>query len=146
METQISLFWSIVFGVVIGVGANLLTPYIARLAAKTSASARERLKVRDRAFADAVQHLIENPLDEINLRLENSTREILVFLILAIACLVANYAELTDKVVSTVFSIILAALCLMVALYFLLRCIKYWRLLSAAWDARRKKYPNARYI
>src|SRR5215207_6042277 len=69
---QVSFVWAIVFGLVIGVGANILTPYIRGLMGKVSTSVRHRNEVKRKAFANSVQYLIDHPLDETNLRTERN--------------------------------------------------------------------------
>lgn len=141
MDQKISLIWTIVFGLVIGVGANLLTPLMARLTAKVSSSGRERLRLREKQFAEWVQHLIDHPLDEVNVRIEKNGLYTRTLIYVVAACVIATSSEPPN-----VPSVLLVLLSLFGAVYSFVVGHRYARLAGAAWDQRKKNYPNVKSL
>jgi hypothetical protein len=129
---KISFVWTIIFGLVIGIGANILTPFISRVLGKLSSSVNHRNERRREIFDRRVQYLISNPLDETNLRITTIGLH-LASLIIIIAAMIIAF--LSRTVVGMGMSILFAICCI----YVWVAAHNYTRLLSEVWRRRKIK-------
>jgi hypothetical protein len=146
---NIDLFWTIVSGLVIGVRANILTPFVARIWARFSESARVRNEVKGETFRRSVQYLIENPMEEINLRTEKNGRYVIALILLAVSLILpvnsATNATLSGGLLSDILFAVQAVgslISLVLGLIVFIQARKYESLVSAAWLQRKRQHPD----
>ena len=132
---KISFVWTIVFGLVIGVGANILTPYVRELLGKFSTSVKHRNEVKRRVFTQSVSYLIDHPFDEVSLRTEKNGRytRSTIFMLASIVFATRSTGPL-EMIMSTAF--------LMSGIYYFAIGRKYARLVSTAWLLRKPDDPE----
>lgn len=66
---MINSVWAIVLSIILGVASNLLTPHIKFFFENQSASAKKRSQNKKKVFENTVKYIIENPDEEIILRI-----------------------------------------------------------------------------
>ncbi len=74
--------WAILGTIVLGVATNLLTPYVGKFLVKISKSAKEKNEAKKLIFENTVQYIIDNPHEEIVLRINYLQRGLTSFLAL----------------------------------------------------------------
>ncbi|NAZ92712.1 hypothetical protein [Vibrio toranzoniae] len=132
---NIDFVWTIVVGVITGLLANFLTPTVSLGASKLSLSYKKKRGKQQEKFENSVQHLLNHPLDEVNLRIEKNGRFIRSWILLVGA---GTLAILGKDTKIAFFSVVL----LFVSLVFLKQASKLNKLLGAVWERRRKEYGN----
>src|SRR5689334_21267399 len=139
---KVSFIWTIIFGLVIGVGANILTPYIRKLGGMVSTSMRDRNVAKMRMFDRSVQYLIDNPFDEVNLRVEKNGRYTLSLVagVLSLVIGSSDHSIASDR--SIVLAMVLSMFFLVMALYAFVRGRRLSRLVYAAWLHRKQGHPE----
>jgi hypothetical protein len=131
---KISFAWTILLGLVIGIGANVLTPFIKNLLGKVSTSVRQTNEIKREIFNRTVQYLIENPYEEINLRNDKNTYFI-----------VGMMFALMSLLFAVILQDLFIALSIILALLSIWLFIKFWRrhnLCIAAWRYRKERHPD----
>ena len=132
---NIDFVWTIVVGMVTGLLANFLTPTVSLGASKLSSSYKKKRIEQQEKFENSIQHLINHPLDEINLRIEKNGLFIRSWILLVGAGILAILGK--DTAIGF-FSVAL----LFVSLMFLKQASKLNKLLGSVWKRRREKYGN----
>jgi len=61
--------WAITASIIIGITSNLLTPYVAKFLGNLSDSFKKRNEARKLIFDKTVAYILENPQEEIHLRI-----------------------------------------------------------------------------
>ncbi|EKO3425688.1 hypothetical protein NTE11_003243 [Vibrio fluvialis] len=132
---NIDLVWTVVVGVVTGLLANFLTPKMSLGASKLSSSYKKKRGEQQEKFEKSVEHVVNNPLDEVNLRVEKNGRYIRSWILLVGAGILA---ALGNETKIAFFSVAL----LFMSLIFFKQATKLNKLLVVVWERRREKYDN----
>jgi len=127
--------WTIIVGLVVGVSANLLAPKISLGMSQISKSFKSRQEERQRILDNSIQHLLDNPLDEVNLRVEKNGRIMRALVLMIGAIIIASLGKSTLQMLPSIF------LTFFVIVY-LVQAQKYNLLVSGAWEKRKEKYEG----
>jgi hypothetical protein len=120
--------------VILGVGVNLITPYIGDILGKMSHSVRERNTREKEIFDKSVQYLIDHPLVEINLRIER----VGIYLVGAIFLPVALILSIDQSLRALIISIV----SYLIFMFCLISARKRSRLLRAVTEIRKQSHPD----
>jgi hypothetical protein len=132
---KINFVWTIVLGLAIGVGANVLTPSIRNLLGKIFTSIRHKNEMRREIFNKTVQYLVEHPYDEINLRNDKNTyflmSMIVMMLALVLGALSNNWIVMTVSIAMALFGIVT-----------FIKFHSRQKICLRAWQLRKKQHPD----
>lgn len=132
---NLNLFVSILSGLVMGILANILTPYATSLLNKVSESSRKRSEHKNAVFEKSVQYLIDHPYDEINLRTEKNGRYMRAFILFSAALIIASFGNF-------IISIAVSIPLLFFGMFYFAKGQKYDSLVSATWRQRKQAFPE----
>jgi hypothetical protein len=130
---KISFIWTIVLGLVIGVGANILTPFIRKWLGTISKSVSHRNAAKKVVFDNTVAYLIDHPYDEINIRVTVHGLWLRVWILMCAAVILAagqNVVAMAVAIPMAIGSII-----------FFRSAYKYGKLLITTWNTRKRALP-----
>ncbi len=139
---KISFLWTIIFGIIIGTGANLLTPLVRRLLNKISGSFRQRYLQRKETFEKSVEYLLKNPYDEINLGTEKNGLFLKSFLFLTVAILLVFNIDIHEDRIFQIFQISTSIVFVIFGIDDFKKGQKYQKLVLAAWARRKESHPE----
>ena len=79
--------WAIITSIVIGIGSNLLTPYVSKWLGNISGAIKKRNEQRKVAFENTVQFLLNNPHEEVVLRIRTLQSALLTGMLLILGAI-----------------------------------------------------------
>lgn len=132
---DINFVWTVVISLVVGVSANLLTPKVSLGMSHLSKSFKNRRDEKQRILENSIQHLVDNPIDEVNLRIEKNGRY-MRSLVLMVASLIISALGKNALFMSP------SILLIFFALVYLVQARKYNTLVGAAWEKRKERYGD----
>jgi hypothetical protein len=130
---EIDYLWTVIFSLVISIFANLLSPKISICFSKLSSSYKCAQTEKQKVFDNSVQHLISNPTDEVNVRIEKNGSYSRSWTLLVAAVILSS---LDTDIIWKMFSIPFTV----GAIMFFNQGEKHRSLLRQVWETRKKDY------
>lgn len=89
---MLSSVWAILGTIILGVATNLLTPFVVKLFENISSKVKRRNEEKKIIFQNTVKYIVDNPNEEIILRIRYLQRGFtsLVAVIIGFVCMVTN--------------------------------------------------------
>lgn len=132
---EIDFVWTIIISFVVGVSANLLTPRISLGMSRLSESFKSRRDESQRVLEKSIQHLVDNPLDEVNLRIEKNGRFMRALVLMVASLIVAALGKNLLFMWPSIFLMFFA-------IVYFVQAQKYNALVGGAWVKRKGKYGD----
>jgi hypothetical protein len=124
-------FGAIILSVIIGVGSNLLTPYISKFLGKIFESVRKRNEEKKKVFEKTVQFILSNPQEEAVLRIRYLQRSLVSLLVM----LAAFFFMISSNPLQILFGFII----FIFANYGSTRAGKLGKILEEVWKRKKSK-------
>ena len=127
-------FWAILTTIAYNILANLLTPPIQKLLESISESLKKRNAEKKRIFENTVQYLLNNPQEQVYLRVRYAERNITSFIVL----FAGYFLTMTNNGLLVVFGIILFIL----GNYGFTSARNMGKLANEIWRRKKANHPN----
>jgi hypothetical protein len=134
--------WTIISSIILGVAANLLTPYAARIFGKVFKSVRDKNLRRRENFEKSIKYLLENPTEEVVLRIRQTSYEVTGIIVLGLSAISALLVDTDHNSIVGMASIAFSLIFYLWGMYLLIRAFKFVSLTSELWERKKKQNPE----
>lgn len=138
---MLDFVWTIILALILGVGGNLLTPFVSKILGKYFSTYKERNEKKRSIFEKSVQYILDNPLEEINLRIGALLNYVICMITWTMSLIAATLMQ-TENIFIGIMGLVLSISMLIVGFVFLRAARKYSSIVHDAWRRRKKEFPE----